>query len=128
MSTFVSAAAPSTPVSVMYTLSYVASCASHSRFAFSCARYARVASRTSAETAQQMDRIIHGMWFRGWYFFCQYCGPAELPTAYPIMTIAFVVSRFVCPAVVDPTHASITTKGVMDVTARAEEERGGKGA
>ena len=75
----------------MYTESYVESSGSFSRFAFSYARKKRIARRMSAETAQQMERMSHGMWLRGWYLASQYCGPAAFPTAYPIMTIAFVV-------------------------------------
>ena len=75
----------------MYTESYVESSGSFSRFAFSYARKKRIARRMSAETAQQTERMSHGMWLRGWYLASQYCGPAAFPTAYPIMTIAFVV-------------------------------------
>lgn len=94
------------------------------------------------EANQHAERIAHGTWSRGWYFFFQYWVPTALPIAYPIMTRAFVVvpeipmyrwdleglilgiwrnSRFVWPAVTAPTHASMTTKGAIEVTVNSSQ-------
>ena len=55
--------------------------------------------------------------YRGRYDLRQNCGPTAFPMPYPTMTTAFVVVRFVCPAVVEATQPRRTTKGAMEVTA-----------
>ena len=75
-----------------------------------------------------------GRAYRGWYCFFHIKGDAALPIAYPIRTIAFVVTpeqyqaqnsagtsgqrdvRLVCPEVVCDTHASPFTNGTMAMT------------
>ena len=75
--------------------------------------------------------IIQGTWFldtisvvvgcqtsttyRGLYFFFHMKGPAALPTQYPDNMMAFVVTLFVCPAVVCDTQIKANTMPAASV-------------
>ena len=61
---------------------------------------------------------------RGWYFACHMNGAAALPTQYAMSMIAFVVMRFVCPAVTLESHESESTNPVVPTPAvRARQQR-----
>src|SRR5258708_12779119 len=50
---------------------------------------------------------------RGWYLACHMKGPAALPMQYADSMTAFVVTFFVCPAVVCDTQTRDKTKPVV---------------
>lgn len=58
------------------------------------------------------------MTHRGVYLACHMNGADAFPTQYAISMIAFVVTRFVCPAVTLESHDSDRTKPVVPTPTR----------
>lgn len=93
-----------------------------------------MASSKTIHVTTHTPIIIHGTWlldiisavvervgdaddtYRGLYLALHINGPAALPTPYATSMMAFVVTLFVCPAVVCDTQVKVNTKLVTPVT------------
>lgn len=97
LSTFFSIGLPSESAPRIYTLSYVSSYGSAFRRLFSAASMKRRARISIAQTKEQAEMMVHGIWLRGWYFFNHMNGLVVLPIAYPHSIRAFVVTPMKIP-------------------------------